>query len=285
MDTPAVEDPEESVRCRVADLKRTMRLFYVAMIGLAVITADGCAKKEAPVSREPSREESDAAGPASNTGVQQKILSFNLEGLSDKGEKQWEVTGESAEAVTSEEIRMNKVVAKTFGDEAEATLTADKGIYDKTKNNVVLKENVKAVIENTQGFAQGHMDLPGEAVSGVPGDKKGDDGKKANTETVITCENEAVFDYEKNLAYFDKSVKVASSDGNIDADRITVHLDTKTKQVNDIVAEGNVKIARGPNITYSDKAIYNEGEKKVTLTGNPRVVIMQEGDLQEKFLK
>jgi lipopolysaccharide assembly outer membrane protein LptD (OstA) len=103
-------------------------------------------------------------------------------------------------------------------------------------------------------------------------------------ETVITCDAEVEFNYEANTAVFSKNVKVASSDGVIEADRITLFLDIKTKKIKEVVAEGNVKITRGDNTSYSDKATYMETDKKVVLSGNPRIVFYQEGGVGEKFL-
>jgi len=48
--------------------------------------------------------------------------------------------------------------------------------------------------------------------------------------------------------------------------------------VKDIVAEGNVKIKRGDNMTYSEKAVYDAVSKKVSLAGRPKLVIYQEGE-------
>ena len=70
-----------------------------------------------------------------------------------------------------------------------------------------------------------------------------------------------------------------SDDGVIDADKITINLDPSTRRVKEIVAEGNVKIKQGENITYSDKAVYVEAERKILLTGKPKLVIYQEGGL------
>jgi lipopolysaccharide transport protein LptA len=245
------------------------------------ITTAGCAKKEAPLPKEPQKAEK-AQAQSSGTAIQQKILSFNLEGLSDKGAKKWEVKGESAEVVSENEVKLDNIVAKAYGEEAEATITADKGIYDKTKNNVKLEENVKATIENTQAFAKDYSGFASGLTGSAEKEKAVSDSKK--TKTVITCDAEAVFDYENNLAYFNKNVKVAGDDGNIDADKITVNLDPGTKKISQIVAEGNVKITRGENTTYSEKATYYDADKKVVLTGKPKLVIYQEGKLEENIL-
>ncbi len=253
---------------------------FVCALSFTVLAA-GCARQPAQP-KEPPKQET-ASGSSNDTNLQQKVLAFNLEGLSEKGEKKWEVQGQSAEALSEDEIKLNDIVAKSYGEEGEATLTADKGIYYKAKNNVLLEENVKAVIENERGFAKDRIDLPGLGVGDAYAGKDQEDRKK--TKTVITCDAEAVFDYEKNLAYFNKNVKVRSTEGDMDADKMTVNLDTSTKRVKDIVAEGNVVVKQGENTTYSDKAIYSEVEKKVTLIGNPRLVIYQEGDVEENFLK
>ena len=46
-----------------------------------------------------------------------------------------------------------------------------------------------------------------------------------------------------------------------------------------------MKIQRGENTTYSDKATYIEAEKKIVLTGTPKLVIYQEGNFQTDLMK
>ena len=205
-------------------------------------------------------------------GMQQKVMAFNLEGLSDSGQKKWDVSGKSAESVSKTQMKLNDIVAKTYGNDSEATITAKDGMYDKTKNNVTLENDVRATIVSTKGFAGG--------MAGGATDSKNDSSKEGKkTKTTITCDGEVEFNYENNQAYFSKNVKVTGDDGNIDADKITVNLDPATRRVKEIVAEGNVKIRQGENITYSDKAVYVESERKILLTGRPKLVIYQEGGL------
>jgi hypothetical protein len=194
------------------------------------------------------------------------------------------VTGKTAEAISDHEVKLNDIVAKSYGKDAEATIVADEGVYDKSKNNVRLEKNVKATIENVQGMAGSFVDLPAEVTAKAGKEKKPDSGEKAKKEIVITCDAEVQFEYEKNMVYFNKNVKVTSPDGTIEADRITVNLLPDTKKVRDIVADGNVKIVRGQNITYSEKATYVEADKKVILTGNPKIIIPQEGNTDIAFL-
>lgn len=216
-----------------------------------------------------------AAKDSGKEGMQQKVLAFNLEGLSDSGQKKWDVTGKSAESVSQTQMKLNDIVAKSYGKDSEATITARDGMYDKTKNNVTLENDVKATIISTKGFAGDMVGLPAEKKDGAAGK----DGKEKKTKTTIVCDGEVEFDYENNQAYFSKNVKVVSDDGTIDADKITVNLDPSTRRVKEIVAEGNVKIKQGENVTYSDKATYVEAERKILLTGKPKLVIYQEGGL------
>ena len=73
-------------------------------------------------------------------------------------------------------------------------------------------------------------------------------------------------------------MKVRSSDGDIDADKITVNLNPGTKKINDIVAEGHVKITQRDSVAYGDNASYNKADSKVSISGNSKIIIAQEGD-------
>lgn len=250
----------------------------LVLIMIIALFAGGCSKKM-PAKAAVTEKKEVVQEQSTGDEIQHKVLAFNLEGLTDRGEKKWEVTGRSAEAVSETEVLLDEIVAKAYGEEAEATITADKGVYNKTKNNVRLEKNVKATIESTQAFAEGYVNFTDVG----QGTKPGNDRDGARTKTVITCDGEVQFDYEKNQAYFDKNVKVANEDGNINADRITVNMDPSTKKITEIIANGNVRIKRGDNITYSEKATYIEADKKILLTGKPRLVIYQEGSIENSF--
>ena len=270
------------------DQKSMIRKCIIFSLAISCLAA-GCSKREAPPVKTAAKEAVEDAQPEAKPpedAVKQKVLSFNLEGFSEKGDKKWEIQGESAEAVQEDKVKLDNIVAKTFGEEAEATLSADKGLYDKTRNNVTLEKNVKVTIENTPKLAGEYVDFSLTNMA----DKGGEDAKEESLDldkkgtTVITCDGEVEFNYEENRAYFTKNVKVTSEGGEIDAEKITVFLDIKTKKINEVVAEGSVKIIRGENISYSDKATYIAGEKRVILSGRPKLVFYSEGDMEAKFL-
>ena len=264
--------------------KLKISVYFLITIAIAItFIMTNCAKKGSvaqaaePAAVIPGVHKTVASEPKAADQVKQTVMAFDLEGLADDGSKKWDVKGKSAESVTEDQVKLNDITASSYGKEAHATITADTGMYNKTKNNVHLEQNVKAVIENNSKGAEDF--LSPSKTAGLNTDKQ-----PKKTKTIITCDAEVEFNYEKNEGYFNKNVHVLNDEGTIDADKITVYLDTSTKAVKTIVAEGNVKIQRGENTTYSDKATYIEAEKKIVLTGTPKLVIYQEGNFQTGFM-
>lgn len=257
-----------------------MKNFIIVLVVVSMAIT-GCGKKD-----KDSQQIRKSANPQTDKPadlVQHKVMSFNLEGLTDKGTKNWDVKGDSAESISESQVKLNNIEAKAYGEDAQAVITADNGIYDKVKNNVTLEKNVIATIENTETGARGFLDMP-DTKQSKTGAKAAGDVPKKKTKTVITCDADVIFDYQNNRVYFNKNVKVVSNDGTIDADRITVNMDPATRKMTEIIAEGNVKMTRGENVTYSDKATYIEADKKVALVGQPKLVVYQDGGIAGNIL-
>jgi lipopolysaccharide export system protein LptC len=89
----------------------------------------------------------------------------------------------------------------------------------------------------------------------------------------ITCDGPLNIDYIKQEAVFNDNVKAIDVDQELYADKMTGYFDSKTKKLNKIVCEGNVKIVKGQDISYSEKAIYDSQGQKVSLVGRPRLII------------
>jgi len=244
----------------------------------------GCGRKEPPKVEDVVKnkeKQADGSSKARGAEVEHKMLSFNLEGMTQKGDKKWEVVGRTARSISENEVALGNIIAKTYGDQ-EAVIIADQGIYDKSKNTVRLEKNVKATIENAGSVVKDQMGFSIDSPSAEK--KKADERPKEKKRITITCDGEVEFDYAKNLTHFNKNVKVRSEDGDIDADRITVNLDPATKKINDIVAEGHVKIVQKENVATGDKAKYSESEKKVVLSGNTKIEMNQESDVMKNRL-
>lgn len=112
--------------------------------------------------------------------------------------------------------------------------------------------------------------------------------KNIKEKIMITCDGPLDVDYEKNIAIFNNNVKVEKPDLIIYSDKLQVYFSPKSEEnkksqesmamsssINKIVASGNVRIFRGDNVSYSQEAIYNSLDKKITLTGRPQLIFYQ----------
>jgi LPS export ABC transporter protein LptC len=113
---------------------------------------------------------------------------------------------------------------------------------------------------------------------------------------VITCDGPLEIDYEKNIASFNNNVKVDRSDSVIYSDKMDVYFissdrgsqaaseekspDFMGSKIDKIIARGNVKVVRGENISYSEEATYTASDKKIVLSGKPRLIIYSGEDLK-----
>lgn len=111
---------------------------------------------------------------------------------------------------------------------------------------------------------------------------------------VITCDGQLVVDYEKNIASFYDNVKVERPDLTIYSDKMDLYFvrgsagteaaqadKSMASSIDRIVASGNVKIVRGENISYSEQAEYKALEKKIILSGRPKLVFYSTGELKD----
>ncbi|MFH1406994.1 MAG: LPS export ABC transporter periplasmic protein LptC [Candidatus Omnitrophota bacterium] len=258
----------------------------------------GCAKKEA---EEPELSEKEEA-------LEQKISTFNLAGYGEGAKKKWEIEGKAAD-VFENTVKLDSIVAKAYGKGREVTVTADRGTVDKSTNNIHLEQNVVATTKDGVTLKTDYMDWQakketlttdakvvvqkenvttrGKGAFAQPELKKvklreevvvevAPDGKDTTTPTVITCSGPLEVDYANNMAVFNDNVSVKDERGEVAADRMIVYFDQKAQKISQVVAKGNVKITRGQNVSTSNEAVYKTGENKVTLSGNPKIIVYPE---------
>ena len=276
-------------------------LILPVIIVLFLITLQlGCAKKgPAPSSQESPKANKQAdEGPPLN--IAQKVLSFNLEGYRDNGQKKWELKGACAD-ILSNVIKLDYVTAKAYGEEASLTLTATRGIFDKNtkdfhlQNNVVgrssdgaklftdsLDWNQKSERVTTDALVRIEKDnlfSVGKGAIGTPGLKQVELKKNVTVEirdnppTTITCSGPLIVDYQKNISILNRNVKISDDRGEIYSDVMKVMFNPKTRKITRVVAIGNVRMKKEGNSTYSDRAIYNVRDGKVKLIGKPKIVV------------
>lgn len=104
----------------------------------------------------------------------------------------------------------------------------------------------------------------------------------------ITCEGPLQIDYEKSTASFSNNVKVERQDSVMYSDKMDVYFISGNKKsdttgtqeagfmgskIDKIIARGNVRVVRGENTSFSQEAVYSASDKKLTLTGRPKLII------------
>lgn len=123
------------------------------------------------------------------------------------------------------------------------------------------------------------------------------DKQKGKKEKIaIICDGPLEVDYEKNIAVFNNNVKVETPDTIIYSDKMQVYFVPKqegvkkdegsavmSSSINKIVAQGNVRILRGENTSYSQEAVYTALDKRIVLTGRPHIEIYQTENMNAAF--
>lgn len=271
----------------------------------------------------------------------QQINEFSLAGYGEKGKKTWDLSANSAD-IFDNIVKLKEITGNLYGEDEDIALTARKGDFDKVNSRVHLEEKVvitssggarlttdsldwdrKEHIVSTDelvSIEKGNMVTSGRGARGNTDLRRVDlkedvkveitqedtdaKAKKAGGEKItITCDGTLQIDYEKNVAVFNKNVKVVRQDLEIDSDTMEVYFIPSSKDgkggssvpqekavgdmtaaamgssIDRIVARGNVRIVRGENVSYSDEAMYKSLDKKITLLGKPRLIIYSAEEL------
>jgi LPS export ABC transporter protein LptC len=198
-------------------------------------------------------------------------------------------------------LEQNVVITTSSG----AKLTTNALDWDRKGQFVSTDDIVNIVRDNIVTVASGAKGEPNLKKISLARDVKLDinpanpdkdqGGGFGNKEKItITCDGPLEIDYEKNIASFKNNVKVDRSDALIYSDKMDVYFIASGKKTNEpekgagfmgdkidkIIATGNVKVIRGENVSYSQEAIYTASDRKIVLTGRPKLVIYSEGDLK-----
>lgn len=262
----------------------------------------------------------------------QQINDFNLVGYGEKGKKSWDLAGKTANIFT-DVVKLQDVEGNLYGKEEDVNLLADKGDFNKKDGKIHLEDNVVITTtsgmrlttdsldydrknqlmstpdivnierENLTAVARGAHGEPSlkkvalqedVRLDIVPAGLKDEPLDSKKEKIIITCDGPLEIDYEKNIAEFNKNVKVDRDNSQIYSDKMVVYFipgakktegaqadgaekDTgaglMTSSIDKIFARGNVKVVRGENTSYSDEAIYNAGESKIILQGRPKLIL------------
>lgn len=231
--------------------------------------------------------------------VTEKVQSFSLQGFSETGEMIWQIEGRSAD-IYSEIIDLTGINADSYGKDITVNLKSDKGVFNRKTNNIQLKQNVVVVTSDggrltteslswdaekelisTQEYVRiehQEMDATGLGAQAKPNLKKAQLNRDVRVNikkppTVITCGGPLEIDYSNNIAYFNDNVNLDDNKARISTDKAIAYFNPEQRSLTRVLCEGNVRIVRGDDITYSDSLIYLPDEGKVILKGRPQIII------------
>ncbi|MDP8266112.1 MAG: LPS export ABC transporter periplasmic protein LptC [Candidatus Aceula meridiana] len=236
----------------------------------------------------------------------QSFEGFDLVGYGEDGDKTWDLKGETAK-VEGSQINITNVDANSYGQEdmnvtaktgkvnkdsgqmrleGDVVMTTETGAqmltdaidWDKEKDVVSTEEEVTILRENMKAVGQGAFAQPGLKTAQlnkdvtVEYDRSSDKDPLAGVLTV-TCDGPMEIDYEKQTAVFNENVIAVDEDRKLMADKMLLFFDQKTSKIDQVVCIGNVLIVQGENASYSDKAVYKAQEKKIILSGRPKLLM------------
>lgn len=217
---------------------------------------------------------------------------------------------ESASSLTDMVIQEN-IEGVTSGKDGKINFSANKALFNKSDNTLEMKDNVK--IETDKGVSletnslkwnqskdevstkdsvkirkDKDIEVKGKGLDASPSLKKAKINENVEVKIpqeksgfiMVNCKGPLEVDYQEGIATFHNEVKVNQKDSQIFSDKAVVYFDGETKKLTKIIAEGNVRIIRGKDTSFSEKAIYKVKEKKLLLKGDPRLVIFPESEQQ-----
>jgi lipopolysaccharide export system protein LptA len=89
--------------------------------------------------------------------------------------------------------------------------------------------------------------------------------------TLDVSSERMTFDSKTRMFIFEEKVRILRCAMTILCDRLQVINDPSDKNIERIIATGNVRFQQGTRSAVAERADYFEAEQKLVLTGNPRV--------------
>jgi lipopolysaccharide export system protein LptA len=103
-------------------------------------------------------------------------------------------------------------------------------------------------------------------------------GCEGGATTLDVSSERMTFDSKTRIFIFEEKVRILRCAMTILCDRLQVINDTGDKNIERIIATGNVRFQQGTRSAVAERADYFESEQRLVLTGNPRVWDTQDHD-------
>ncbi len=201
----------------------------------------------------------------------QNLEKFSLAGFDDKGKKFWNLEGDNATIDTGQTVYLDKNV--TFKLQDNTTIYTDRVRWYQDTGVMKTSATVFVDHETTKVTGRGAIGKPADSFIQINRHIT----MKINDSTTLTCLGPMKIYYKQNRMIFYRKVKVVDDKGVLTANRMDVIFSPTQKKVEQIVAVGDVVIARGADTTHSRRAIYTLATGSVRLEGNPQIMIHKDG--------
>ena len=245
---------------------------------------------------------------ATDTGTNQQLEGFNLNGYTPTGKKSWEINGDKAD-ISDEQIKITNVNANFYDPKQNANLKSKSGTISKVNGDVHLQDDVIVTADRGTTMTTDSLDwkrnqdlvttddavniqdeqvtLTGKGLTGHPNLKtaKLNEDVKATLKTSknkslagqvveITCDGPMEMDQSKMYAVFNRNVvaKERSTGRELRTDKLSIWFDEKNKKIKKLVCTGHVVAIQGENQSYSDEMVYTGEDEKLVMTGRPKLV-------------
>ncbi len=246
---------------------------------------------------------------AQQEGTQQ-FEGFNLAGYKQGGQKAWDVKGDTAD-IAGTTITLTNIVANVYED-PQMNLTAKTGTVDQVNGLIHLEKDVVITSETGAQLKTQSLDwerardlvttedkvlIKDEKVEAVgtgvvahPNLKTAEmqeditlkiktQPEEADSQIVtITCDGPLEVDQAKSKAVLQNNVVAVQGNRELKADRMELYFDEETNQIKELICLGHVMIKMGENTSYSEKAVYTAKDQKLVLSGQPKLILMTEGE-------
>ena len=103
-------------------------------------------------------------------------------------------------------------------------------------------------------------------------------GCEGGPNTLDVSSARMTFDSKTRIFVFEEKVRIIRCTMTIVCDRLQVMNEASERNIERIIATGNVHFQQGKRSAVAERADYFESEQKLVLTGNPRVWDTQEHD-------
>lgn len=113
----------------------------------------------------------------------------------------------------------------------------------------------------------------GAREEGVKAARKTESGFKFDRQVPITITSSRMeVDRKKSVLVYTGGVVAVQGDMTLRSNTLSATYSEDMKKLNDVVAEGNVRITQGNRVATGTKSVFNGDAQTITLTGNPAVI-------------